>query len=301
MIREATAMINVIGAPFNSAGRTDGVARAPAVLRDAGLVQRLRDRTAVRDAGDVEVGKPSTARNPSSGLLAQDSLIAMTTAVRDAVRQTLREGRFPLVLGGDCPVLLGALKGAQDEYGATGLLFADGHEDAWPPRHSTTGEAADCELGLALGYHRDGLPDALSAQLPRLAADQVIALGPRDSAELTAYRITSLASSITLYTDEQLRGRATTPTEASVHRLRGAGLPWWLHVDLDALSTEAMPAVDYPQPGGLDWTDLRAITAAGLGAGCLGMSVVIYDPDLDHDRRHAHAIVDYLADAFAAP
>jgi arginase len=293
-------MIDVIGVPFNSAGTADSVAGGPAALLKAGIVRRWRKPTAIGCVGEVDVGTPSTVRDPSSGLLAPDFLIAMTAAVRNAVRQTLSGGRFPLVLGGDCSLLLGMMKAVQDERGDAGLLFVDGHEDAWPPRHSTTGEAADSELGLALGQHREDLPRALIAQLPDLAADQVVALGPRDQGELAAHQVPSLSSMITLVTDEQLRGRAAGPADDAVHRFRSAGLPWWLHVDLDVLTTEALPAVDYPQPGGLDWADLHAITTAGLADGCLGISLTDYNPDLDPDRRHARGIVDYLATAFSA-
>ena len=66
------------------------------------------------------------------------------------------------------------------------------------------------------------------------------------------------------------------------------------------LSTDALPAVDYPQPGGIAWSDLHAVTTAGLGVGCAGMSLTIYNPDLDPDREHARAIVDHLADSFVA-
>jgi hypothetical protein len=34
--------IDLVGVPFNSSGTTDGVARAPAVLREAGLVADRR-------------------------------------------------------------------------------------------------------------------------------------------------------------------------------------------------------------------------------------------------------------------
>lgn len=33
-----------------------------------------------------------------------------------------------------------------------GLIFVDGHEDAWDPHRSGTGEAADSEIALALGW-----------------------------------------------------------------------------------------------------------------------------------------------------
>src|SRR5215475_3369580 len=35
--------------------------------------------------------------------------------------------------------------------------------------------------------------------------------------------------------------------------LRQAGQRWWLHTDLDVLTTAELAAVDYPQPGNLTW------------------------------------------------
>ena len=76
--------------------------------------------------------------------------------------------------------------------------------------------------------------------------------------------------------------------------IAAAAQRWWLHVDLDVLSTVALPAVDYPQDGGLDWAQLEAVTAAALAVpGCVGASLCIYNPDLDPDGRHARRIVSY--------
>jgi arginase len=93
----------------------------------------------------------------------------------------VHDRRFPVVLGGDCPVMLGALSVLQDEQDRPGLLFVDGHEDAWPPLASPTGEAADCELGLALGLFDAVLDRRLRGVLPRIRGADVIAIGPRST------------------------------------------------------------------------------------------------------------------------
>src|SRR5260370_3100936 len=90
-------------------------------------------------------------------------------------------GRFPLLVGGDCAVLLGALAALETGGDQPGLFFVDGHEDAWPPAASPAGEAADCELGLALGLFDAALDPRLRRMLPRLRAEDVIAVGPRDA------------------------------------------------------------------------------------------------------------------------
>ena len=292
--------VTVVGVPFNSSGLTDGVARAPAALRRAGLVAGLTARLEAVDAGDVGFDPPTPERSPASGLLAERALVSMVAGTRRAVADVLHAGRFPLVLGGDCPVMLGALAATRDRHGGVGLLMLDGHEDAYPPRRSPTGEAADSELALALGL-ADGLPDGLAAVLPLLAPGQVGLLGPRDEAAIAREGVASLRGVVPLWSDVELVVRGPAEVAAQAARDVAAAVPaWWLHVDLDVLATAELGAVDYPQPGGLRWWHLRQMTAAALAVGgCAGWTVAIYNPDLDPDGGQAARIVDYVVGAAA--
>jgi arginase len=302
--------MRVIGAPFNSAGVPGGVAAAPRVLRERGLISALSaagrststtdpsDAGAARivDAGDVDTGSPARERDSRSRLLNLSALTSTTEALRHAVADTLLAGDVPLVLGGDCPVLLGCLRAAQDSNANVGLLFVDGHEDAWPPAVSTTGEAADSELGLALGAHRADLPSELALGMPTLDPAAVVALGPRDADELAEHSVPSLADAITIRGPRQISADPVAEAASATRRILQVVDSWWLHIDLDVLSTEALPAVDYPQPGGLSWSDLRALTTTALKApGCVGITLCIYNPDLDPSRRYADQIVSFAA------
>ena len=53
------------------------------------------------------------------------------------------------------------------------------------------------------------------------------------------------------------------------------------------LSTQALPAIDYPQPGGLAWDELAAVATMALSADPRGWDVTIYNPDLDPDGSRA--------------
>ncbi|HEX5879290.1 MAG TPA: arginase family protein [Actinomycetota bacterium] len=292
--------VTVVGVPFNSAGLTGGVARAPAALRRAGLVSGLARRLDVADAGDVGFDPPAPERSPTSGLLAEPALVSMVAGTRQAVAAVHQAGRFPLVVGGDCPVMLGALAATRDRHGGVGLLMLDGHEDAYPPRRSPTGEAADSELALALGL-AEGLPDGLAALVPLLAPGQVGLLGPRDDATIAREGVASLRGVVPLWSDVELAVRGAAEVAAQAARDVAAAAPaWWLHVDLDVLATAELAAVDYPQPGGLRWWQLRQMTVAALAVpGCAGWTVAIYNPDLDPDGGQAARIAEYVAGAAA--
>ncbi len=159
------AELALIGVPANSRGTVGGVARAPAVLRERDLEAGLARRPGFTDTGDLVLPAPRPVRGPF-GLLAEDALVTMIDRARETVSAVRGNGRFPLLVGGDCPVILGALAAVHAETRRPGLLFIDGHEDAWPPRLSPTGEAADYELGLALRLFDADLDPRLRGALP---------------------------------------------------------------------------------------------------------------------------------------
>jgi arginase len=288
--------VDVVGVPYNSAGRVDGVARAPQALRRAGLVEAVAAAGhAVADRGDLELPRPTPERDAESHVVAIGVLAAMVERVRGAVAESLQTRAFPLILGGDCPVLLGCLAAARGSNGNR-LLFVDGHEDAWPAERSTTGEAADMELGWLLGRSAE-LPASLRMEIPTLEAADVIVFGPRDDHELADAAIASIGNIVQIVRPDALAAEPCAVTDSAVSTLSARG-SWWLHVDLDVLATDCLIAVDYPQPGGIDWPTLTAITARALASpDVLGWSLTIYNPDLDPDHAGAARIVRYVAEA----
>jgi arginase len=298
---DGSMKLDLIGVPYTSMATPGGIADAIRVLRDAGLAERLAASGDVRDAGDLEPIAGDPVRGPS-GLLKERALAQLVDVTREAAGGSLDQGRRPLLVGADCPVLLGPLAAGRDRYGQAGLLLVDGHEDAWPPRRSKTGEASDSELAIALGTV-EGLPEPLAQLTPLLGRHQVAMLGPRDRKELAEANVDSLRESVALFRDDEaVRAKGASASAREAIAALGSGSPsFWLHIDLDVLRTEDFPAADYLQPGGLSWGELAEIAEAALtDARCLGCSVVIYNPDLDPARASAARIVRFLSELVAA-
>jgi arginase len=136
----------VIRAPSVLGLRPTGVERLPEALLDAGLADRLN----ARDAGTIDPPPYDPRRDTSTGFLNPRGIAAYSSRLADAVASCLDAGEFPIVLGGDCSILLGITL-ALRRRGRHGLLFLDGHADFYQPEAEPTGEAASMELGFATG------------------------------------------------------------------------------------------------------------------------------------------------------
>lgn len=283
------------GVPYTSAREPGGIAEAIGALRERGLAERLADAD-VEDAGDLELGASSGERG-GSGLLNEAALAGLFEASKVRVREAHMRGSRPLLVGGDCPVLLGPLEAIRAAGDRPGLVMLDGHEDAWPPERSDTGEGSDSEVAIALG-RVPALPAPLAEAMPVLTAEAIAQLGPRDLAELEAAGVPSLRGELACFASGAEVAAGEEPADALVRRaIEAIGADgFWLHIDLDVLATAEFDAVDYPQPGGIDWPVLdRLSQTAARDPRCRGVSVVIYNPALDPGGADADKLVDYLA------
>ena len=142
----------LVGAPLDCSGTDRGEARAPRALRDAGLAER----TGARDAGDVDATVDDPNRDARTGVVGFDQIRRASSEIDSAVAEVLDEGGKPLVVGGDCTVLVGALAAAKERLGRVGLAFVDGHLDYFGGETSPSGEAADMDLAFVTGYGPEG-------------------------------------------------------------------------------------------------------------------------------------------------
>jgi arginase len=283
-----------IGVPFDSVGRGGGTETAPATLRQLGLTEAL----GAHDEGDLPVRIRGEDRDPVTGLLASADVLASTASIRGAVAATLAAGDRPFLLGGCCAELPGALAGARDDLGAlVGLAHLDGHLDLYDGETSTTGEAADMPISVALGIG----PEAWVAAAGGAAAvpERTALIGFRDRAESVADGMRQpedLVRAPLLYGAEEVRARGLATAAAELtERLGGAG-PFWLHLDVDVLDQAIFPATDYLQAGGFDWDELAALlTPLAASEALIGASLACYNPEKDPDLACGRRLVEALA------
>jgi arginase len=291
--------IAILDAPSNLGlrpprpGAEPGCKKLAGALREQGIVERL----GAYDAGRL-IPPPFSGEWDGKTVRNASGIVRFSRDLAGRVEELLEEGFFPLVLGGDCSILLGNML-ALRKRGRFGLAFLDGHLDFRHPGNSeAVGAAAGEDLALVTGRGGEELTN-LEDLKPLVREEDVVALGERENDPETR---DALDTEITVLDLAAVRNvGAAEAARRAVERFERNKLDgFWIHLDADVLDDEVMPAVDSPQPGGLSRDELiemlKVLLASGLAA---GMEVTIFDPDLDPAGKVASAFADDLVAALA--
>ena len=288
----------LVGAPLDCSGTSRGEARAPRALRDAGIAHR----TGARDAGDVDATAVDVPkRDARTGVIGFEQIRRSSKKIHSTLAALLAQGEKPLVVGGDCTILVGALAAAKDRLGRVGLAFVDGHLDYFDGETSPSGEAADMDLAFVSGHGPEGLVD-LAGQPPIAEPGDIVVMGHRADPEegggpretdLVDERIQLVEAPAIKRGDPERLGRYVA------ERLEAQAGHFWVHFDVDVFDQEEMPAVTYPLADGLTWEQAEALLGPLVGCGrVFGLSVADFVPDKDPDGRYARRLVDLVASLF---
>jgi arginase len=276
-----------------------GVERAPDVLLGAGLADGL----AARRAGRVTAEGYSPVRDPRTKILNPQALAEYSSVLADAVTALLDEGEFPVVLGGDCSILLGTAL-ALKRRGRYGLLYIDGDADFYQPEvNPLDGAASASDLAFATGRGPDVVCH-LEGQRRLVRDDDVVIFASRDAGDRDRRGCQPLPADILELDREAVRqvGTAAAAEQAVAFLSRRDGPQgFWIHVDADVFDETIMRAVDDPRPNGLAWEDLVSVLRVAIASGkAVGLQIAIYNPDFDPDGSNGRGLAATIRSALAA-
>ena len=272
-----------------------GVRKLPAWLKVHGLYDILQPQKVVH----LEPPPYSMHLDEESGVRNADDIVNYSKILSEEIKTVLNAGQFPLVIGGDCSILIGCAL-ALRSMGNYGLFFIDGHTDFVLPHFSETKAAAGMDLALISGNGPDKLTNITSLK-PYIAEENIFAVGNR---YLQNDYVKLITDSAINYND--------------LHNLRAAGMEhivkkflkkveshnldgFWIHLDVDVLNNELMPCVDSPQPGGLSYEELGTIIRALLlSPKAKGINITILDPNLDPECTYTKTFIKNFSQMFTA-
>ncbi|MDW0224446.1 MAG: arginase family protein [Nitrososphaeraceae archaeon] len=290
---------SVIDAPSILGLRPTGVELLPKALRAAGLLERLN----AQYCGIVAPSSPyNHSRDEETKLLNAEAIKEYSLKLAETVKRRLHKNKFPIVIGGDCSILIGNLL-ALRRLGRYGLFFIDGHSDFYLPEESPTGEVADMDLAIVSGHGPDILSN-LDHLKPLVKEQDIVVFGYRDSAQSAQYgcqdiKKTTMINAVELVDVKKL-GLKNTATLGIQTLLKNELSGFWIHLDADVLDDSIMPAVDYRLPDGITFPELsNLLKLLLLSKKAMGISVTIFNPTLDKDgsitRNFVSSIVEGLS------
>lgn len=282
--------IEILGTPFNGIGSAPDIENPADGLRQANLIPVLKSSGhTVTDLGDLAGYQFQELRDPETGIKDLDLWIDLSNDLSSRLGAILEWEAFPLLLGGDCSMLVGIFSAFANKESDVGLVFIDGHADFHRPETSPTGDPADMELAVLTGRGPARIT-RVGAKNPLLRDQDVLVYGIRAWDRISE-------SNVRVYDAQRIAETGIKgAVEAGLKHLRSK-LPLWLHFDVDVLDPELMPVM-FPEPGGLTFEEVgELLSLVGASGRIIGMSVACYHPQLDRDGSARARLVTLIKDA----
>jgi arginase len=261
-------------------GKEPGVKKLPAQLRKSGFFDLIVPQEFI----ELEPPPYSMWLDPISDMRNTDSIADYAKKQVPILQDVITRKNFALVLGGDCSILIGnalALK----QLGEYKLFFIDGHTDfMWPALSSTHG-VAGMDLAIVTGHGHQKLSN-IDGFRPYFGETDTWCVGNR---EFDPDYVAAIEKTDIHYYDlNVLRNQGMAACIDSFIANLSTDEPdgFWIHLDTDVLDPLIMPAVDSPDPGGLNYPELISLLDPLLSHPlCTGMEITILDPDRDPDGK----------------
>lgn len=217
-----------------------GTHKGPQAMLDASQEVELFDeelwREAVRDYGVVTAKEPKIDNTNIPAAL--DQLAGMTGTA-------LKDGKFPLVFGGEHSITPGAIRPFLEQFPDLHILHFDAHAD------------------LRDGY--DGEHFSHAAAIRRVLDHPTVPIISVGIRNISAEEIPFLDSNRHRITIHWGKDRRSYDYDEIVAPL--AGKPIYLTFDLDGFDSSAMPSTGTPEPGGIFWEDAVGIISRAAKVG----------------------------------
>jgi len=207
-----------------------------------------------------------------------------TALLADLVESKIKQGYFPLILGGDHSIGIGSMAGILRARPDTGFLWIDAHADLNTPENSGSGNLHGMPVGLMmegmdLDYNKYPGLEWL-ADTPRLKADSIVYVGLRDVDPAERDSIRNMGIQAYTMHDIDHYGIGSVMDMALNHLLENnPDRPLHLSYDIDAIDPLHAPATGTAVRGGLTFREAHFVAEFAAQSGNLASAEIV---ELNH-------------------
>ncbi|MBM6616198.1 arginase [Bacillus suaedaesalsae] len=291
--------ISIIGVPMDLGQARRGVDMGPSAIRYAGVVERLEELNyEINDLGDVQIGSPQRLNEESVDNLRNLKAVAEASeALANVVDQTIHNGSFPLVLGGDHSIAIGTLAGVSKHYKNLGVIWYDAHGDLNTAETSPSGNIHGMPLAVSLGLGHPTLTK-IGGYEQKVKPENIVIIGARslDDGEKELIK----EKGIKVYSMHEIdRMGMTAVMEETIAYLSERTDGVHLSLDLDGLDPHDAPGVGTPVIGGISYREshlaMEMLEESGL---ITSAEFVEVNPILDDKNKTASVAVALMGSLF---
>lgn len=295
--------IRIIGVPTDLGASRRGVDMGPSALRVANIGARLaRLGYDVEDIGNVPVAvRESILKPQEKGIKYLPEIVATVTALKEKVYQSFKDGRIPLILGGDHSLAIGSIAGAtkffDEQKKKIGVIWLDAHGDINTPETSQSGNIHGMPLAHGLGVgHKDLL--ALSEKNPMVDPSRTVLIGIRDLDPGEQNTIREMGVRAFTMRDIDEMGMRNVIQEAIRIATNGTE-GFHLSYDVDSMDPSVAPGVGTPVRGGFTYREGHLAMEILHDSGkLLSMDITEVNPILDTSNQTADLAAELALSAF---
>lgn len=277
--------IDLIGVQIDFGAAQKGVAMGPLAIRYAGLKDGLRSMGyTLRDKGDIV---PPEDGMSLRHMIRFEQVNATNKQLYEEVFETLENGRFPLVLGGDHSIAAGSVSAVAKHYepqGEIGVIWIDAHGD-WNDDESTiSGNMHGMPFSAVCGWGPDSMVDF--GQKPHFVPTaHCVQVGGHDFDEAEAARMKEAGMNVFTISAIDKRGMSEVMKEAI--RIAGEGtVGIHLSFDVDAITPEYAPGTGTPVENGITAREaFLAVEMLAQSGKLISMDLVEVNPILDDKNK----------------
>lgn len=263
--------VGLVGAPFGRGQSRPGVEQGPAQIREAGLVDLLKEQgCTVKDFGDLDFEEfPDDP--PVGGVKNPRAVGSATFRLSQALQAIKREGHTALMLGGDHSLALGSVHGHSVAVGDLSVVWVDAHADLNTPLTTYTGNLHGAPASFLLKELRGQIPTLpnFSWIQPCVSAQNLVYIGLRDVDPAEHFILKDLGVKFFSMTEVDRLGIGRVLEETNDHLHSRGQRPIHLSFDVDAVDPSVTPATGTPVTGGLSLREALTITESLQQTGLL--------------------------------
>jgi arginase len=271
--------IQIIQVPYDSGYKNLRLGNGPAHIINRGLKKRSQggihiDEVVIENRFPLEVG----------------TTFQLAHALADRVREATQQGRFPLVLAGNCMSSIGTLAGLNEP---VGVVWLDAHGDLNTPESTLSGFLDGMALATITGRCWGNLAATFPGFDP-VPDRQVIILGARDF-DPAERRLLDASAMTPIGTPRIRQAGVEAVLKPALQRICRFTPRIYLHIDLDVLDVSEARVNQFSCPGGLTLAELLDVVGFVCSHSSLAAAAITaYDPAFDEGDRALNAALEII-------